>query len=98
MRGKFVCPRAAVALIGQRELVAQVVKAVIHGCCRQHQYPRSCARTDDLVHKPRVAVFLALFVGVAAVAEIVRFIDHHEIIRRPIQFREVRSAGEAAGA
>ena len=34
----------------------------------------------------------------AAVAEIVRFIDHHEVIRRPIQLREVRSAGEAAGA
>ena len=97
MRGKFVCPRAAVALIGQRELVAQVVKAVIHGCCRQHQYPRPCARTDDLVHKPRVAVFLALLVGVAAIAEIVRFIDHHKVIRRPIQLREVRSARETAG-
>ena len=98
MCGKLVRPRAAVALIGQRKLVAQVIEAVIHRCCRQHQHPCPCARTDDLVHKPRVAVFLALFVGVAAVAEIVRFIDHHKVIRRPIQPREICSAGEAARA
>lgn len=47
----LVNPGAVVALIGQSQLISQVIKAIVDLCGRQHQYTGTGAGTNDLVHQ-----------------------------------------------
>ena len=62
-----------IAFIGKRQLIFQIVEAVIDRCGRQHQDFRLDACADHFIQKPQVAVFFfALFAGqLSAVSEIV---------------------------
>ena len=95
MGGYFVDPSFAIALIGQSQLISQVIKAIVDRCGRQHQYTGTGAGTNDLVHQVGVAVCLAVVVNVAAVAEVVGFIDDHQIVGTPVDFGEIQFTGES---
>ena len=92
---QFTLPFAAIALVGQCQLVTQIVKAVVHRRGRQHQH--TCARTgaDDFVHQAGVTVFFSLIVHIPAIAEIVGFIDHDQVVGAPVQFTQVDLAGKS---
>ena len=70
------------ALVGELELVLQVVEPVVDRGGREHEDLGLHALLDDLAHKALVARLL-LF-GVVGVAEIVRLVDHHEVVVAPV--------------
>ena len=79
-----------IAFIGEGKLVAQVGKAVVDRRGGEHQHLRLHACTDDLVHQAQIAVLaFILTVSGAAVAEVVGFVDHHQIIVAPVDSREI---------
>jgi hypothetical protein len=85
-----------VAFVGQRQLVAQVVEAVVDRGGRQHQHLGLHALLDDLVHQLLVARLLVL-VGVV-VAEVVRLVDDHEVVVAPVDPVQRCAERLAAGA
>ena len=95
MGGYLVDPSVAVALIGQSQLIPQVIETIVDRRGRQHQYTGTGTGADDLVHQVGVAVCLAGVVNVAAVAEVVGFIDDHQVVGTPVDFGEVQFAGES---
>ena len=91
---QLVLPRAAVALIRQRQLVAQVIKAVVDRRGGKHQHTGARTGADDLVHQLGVAVGLAVVVHIAAVAEVVAFVDHSKVVGCPVQLAQISFAGK----
>ena len=91
-----------VAFVSQRELVAQIIEAVIYRSSGQHQNLGFNALADDLVHQFLIAGFPVLD-GIV-VSEIVRFIDDDQIIITPVNAvqrnaeRLSRGAGEVGVA
>ena len=57
------------ALVGELELVLEIVEPVVHRGRREHQYLGLHALADHLAHEPLVARLLLL--GVVGVAEVV---------------------------
>ena len=93
--GYLVDPSVAVALIGQSQLIPQVIETIVDRRGRQHQYTGTGTGADDLVHQVGVAVCLAGVVNVAAVAEVVGFIDDHQIVGTPVDLGEIQFTGES---
>lgn len=80
-----------IPLISQGELIAQISKAIVDRCCREHQHLGLHASADHLVHQAQIAVFALIFAAAqTSVSEIVGFIDHHQVIVSPVEQREVR--------
>jgi len=87
--------RRIVALGDKGNLVAQVSQPVIHRGRRKHQ--DACFHTfaDDLAHQAVVARFVALTRRLF-VAEVVRLVDHHQVVIAPVDVRQVDIPGVAA--
>ena len=94
MRGvQLVVDLRSIALIGQCQLIAQVVKAVVDRRGREHQHPRAHPCANDLVEQPQIAVLALVYAAhFAAISEIVGFIDDYQIIVTPIQARQIDPA------
>jgi hypothetical protein len=81
-RAQLAVERVTVAFVGQRQLVFQVVEAIIDWGRREHQHLGFDALADHLVHQPLIAGFPVLVDVV--VAEVVRLVDHHQVVVAPI--------------
>ena len=77
-----------VSFISQGKLIFQVIEAVIDRRGGEHQHLCFHACSDDLFHQGYIAIVLGFFIRVfnqlAAVAEVVGFINHNKIIVAPI--------------
>ncbi len=103
LRIEKVIHTADIAFIGQLELVLEVVEAVIYRRGGEHQDLSLDSSTDDLVHQAEIAVFTRIFVIIApgklaAVAEVVGFVNDHEVEVAPVDFVECYAVGETAVA
>ena len=85
-----------IALIGKGNLVLQINKTVVDRRCREHQNFGFNSGTNHLIHQTLVSVILRLAVRTNAVAEVVRFINHHKIIVAPVQAIQVKTVGLSA--
>lgn len=56
---------------------------------------RLATGADDFVHQAGVTVFFSLIVHIPAIAEIVGFIDHDQVVGAPVQFTQVDLAGKS---
>ena len=74
-----------VPLVGEGELVLQVGKAVVDRRRREHEHLRPNTRADDALHEPLIAVLLCAAVRSDAVAEVMRLVDHDEVVVAPVQ-------------
>ena len=84
------------ALVGQLQLIAQVVEAVVDRRSREHQHLCFDTCADNLVHQLQVAVLtriLVVLVGgdFAAVAEVVALVDNDKVVIAPIDMFEVET-------
>ena len=86
-------------LIGKGNLVFQVTETVIDRGSRQHQDFGFYARANHFVQELQIAVFLFVLFArqLAAIAEIVRFINHNQVIVAPVQTVKVKAVGFATG-
>ena len=76
----------SITLVGERKLIFEVNKLVIDRRCGKHQYLRFHTGTNDFVQKLQIAVFFCVLAGhLAAVAEIMTFINDNKIIVSPVQ-------------
>ena len=81
-----------IALIGKRKLVFKIVEAVVNRSCREHQNLSLHALTDNLIEQSEVTVFFLVFnVGFSSVAEVVRFINNHQVVVAPIQAVKIKT-------
>ena len=87
-------------LIGKGNLIFQVTETVIDGGGRQHQDFGFHASPYYFVQELQIAVFLFVLFAcqLTAIAEIVRFINHNQVIVAPVQTVEVKAVGIATGA
>ena len=74
-----------VALVCQRQLILQIHKTVINRGGRQHEYLRLYACPDHLVHQLHITVLLRICVGTGTVTEVMRLVDHDQIVISPVQ-------------
>ena len=74
-----------IALVGQLQLIFQVVETVVHRSGREHQHLRLHAGLDDVLHQALVTVFDLVDMRAFAVAEIVGFIDYDKVVGIPPQ-------------
>ena len=70
------------SLVGELQLILQIVEPIVHRGRGEHQHLGLHAFPDDFAHEPLVARFPAL--GVIRIAEIMRFVDHQEVVVAPI--------------
>ena len=85
-----------VALVGESKLILQVIKAVVDRRCRQHQYFGFDTGSNHFVHQLEITVLawvLVVLVGsyFATVAEVVAFINNHEVVVAPVNSFKVCS-------
>ena len=98
---RFGCIQLAVnvfgvALICKGKLVFQVIEPVVDRRGREHQNLGLDACTHHTIHKTQVAVFPVIFTGnIAAVAEVMAFIDHNQVIVAPVDTRKIDAVGLA---
>ena len=100
---EFAFPEFRLALIRQCNLIFKVIEAVIDRCCREHQNFGGNAFADNPVHQSGVTVFTAIVIfiiikSIAAIAEVVGFIDDNQTVVFPIQPIEIDAIGNAAVA
>ena len=76
---EFLVELCRISLIGQAELIAQVVKTIVDGGGGEHEHLGGYARLDDAVHQTHIAIFLAFFqlMRPRTIAEVMAFVDHH---------------------
>ena len=89
-----------VAFVGQLQLVFEVVEAVVDGCGREHQHLGLHSGTNHLVHQAQITVLARVIVVIvpcdfAAVAEVVRLINDHQVIIAPVDFLQLHAIGAA---
>ncbi|MPM29595.1 hypothetical protein SDC9_76135 [bioreactor metagenome] len=77
------------ALVGELELVLQVVEPVVHRGRREHEDLGLHAFLDDLTHEALVARLL-LF-RVVGVAEVVGLVDHHQVVVAPVDTGQIQA-------
>ena len=70
------------ALIGKRELVSQISEAVVNRSCRQHEDFCLHAFFDNFIHQFLVTC-LTIIIDII-ISEIVRLVDHNEVVVPPI--------------
>ena len=85
-----------VALVGESKLILQVIKAVVDRRCRQHQYLCLDSGSNHFVHQLEITVLtwiLVVLVGsdFATIAEVVAFINNHEVVVAPVDAFKVCS-------
>ena len=89
-------PDLTVALIGQCQLVAQIIKTIVHRRGGEHQDAGAGAGADDLFHQVVVAVKLSiLWIAAAAVSEVMGLVNDHKIVNTPAHFGEIGFAGKS---
>ncbi|HUY28451.1 MAG TPA: hypothetical protein VMV27_13640 [Candidatus Binataceae bacterium] len=86
--------RGVVALGDERDLILEVGEAVVNRRGREHQHARFHSSLDDVAHQAVVTGLAILVSGL--VAEVVRFVDHDEIVIAPVDVREIDFPGVAA--
>ena len=74
------------ALGHQVNLIPQVDQRGVHRRCGQHQYLGLGPGLDDLVQQAAVAL-------PAVVAEVVRLVNHHQVVVPPIEARQIHPSG-----
>ena len=84
------------ALGDEGDLVLEVGQAVVDRRGREHEHAGLDAFLDDPPHEAVVAGLAVIVRGL--VAEVVGFVDDHEVVVAPIDVREVDVAGSAAVA
>ena len=89
--------RRVVAFRRKGNLVAQVSQPVVDGCGRQHQHAGLDAFLDDLAHQPVIARLVALARRLL-VAEVVAFVNDHQVVVAPVHVGQVNVARQAAVA
>ena len=82
--------------IGQCQLVLEVGKTVVDRCSGEHQYLGFDPLLHHLAHQLLVAR-LFIFVGIV-VSEVVRLINHHQIIVAPVDTIERNTERVSRGA
>ena len=82
------------AFVGEGQLVAQVVEAVVDRRCREHEDFGLNAFLDDLAHEALVAVFA--LAGRVVVPEVVGLVDDDQAIVTPVHGGEVAAIARAA--
>ena len=84
-----------VSFVSQGKLIFQVIEAVVDRRGGEHQHLCFHACTDDLFHQGYIAIVLGFFIRVfnqlAAVAEVVGFINHDKIVVAPIQSAKIQT-------
>ena len=95
---QLVINQVCISFIGKRKLIPQICKTVVDRGRRKHQHFCLYALTDHLVHQLHIAVFFLVFSPgeIAAIAEVMGFVDHHQVIVAPNQPVQVVSVGLAA--
>ena len=89
-----------IAFVGESKLILQVIKAVVDGGSRQHQYFGFDTGSNHFVHQLEITVLtwiLVVLVGsdFASVAEVMAFINNHEVVVAPVDAFKVCSVGIA---
>ena len=92
-----------ITFVSQLELVLEVIETVVDRRGRKHQDLGLDTGTDHLVHQAEVTVLTRVFVIIppgklAAVAEVVGFVDDHEVKVAPVDFVERDAVGLATVA
>ena len=84
------------ALRDERDLVLDVVHAVVHRRRGEHEHARLHAGLDDVFHEALVARHLV--VRRVVVAEVVAFVDDEQVVVAPVHGRKVDLAGRSSVA
>src|SRR5690606_8695994 len=93
--GDAVLQQGGVIAFGDKgDLIAQVCKPVVDRRGRQHEDAGLDPFLDDPTHQAVVARLLALVCRL--VAEVVRLVDHHQVVVAPVHVRQIDVAGGAA--
>ena len=100
---EFAVPKFRLALIRQCDLIFQITETIVDRRGREHQNFGGNAFADNPVHQSGITVFTAIVIfiiikRIAAIAEVVGFIDDHQTIVFPIQPIEIDAVGNAAVA
>ena len=87
---EFVVNQTLVALVGQLQLILQVVEAIVHWRSTQHQHLRTHTSPNHLVHQTQIAVFTWVLVilirrYLAAIAEVMAFVNDNQVVVAPVQ-------------
>ena len=97
---ELIVNKSSVALIGKRQLILQIIEAVVNRRCRQHQHFRLDTFPDHCIQKLQITVFFfVIFSGeLATVAEIMRFVNYNQIIIGPIDTSQIQTIGYSVGS
>lgn len=83
------------AFISNGQLVLQIGKSVIDRSRTQHQHFGSDTSFDHFVHQHLIAILMGIGMSSNAVSEIVRFINHDQIVIAPVKPAKIQSVGLA---
>ena len=97
---EVVLHQARLALVGDHQLVVEVVEPVVHRRGGQHQDLRLGARPDDLVEQTAVTVDAGLVIDIRPppVAEVVRLVDDDQVEVLPVELLQVYAVGVSASS
>ena len=90
IKPKAFGPRARVALVRQRQLIAQVAKTIVHRRGGKHEHLGGYAVAHHSVEQALIAAlfdFLAVFGrfgGIVAIAEIMALVDDNQVVCAPV--------------
>ena len=87
---EFVVDQTLVTLVGQLQLVLQVIEAIVDWCGTQHQHLRTHTSPNHLVHQAQIAVFAWVLVilirgHLATIAEVVALVNDNQVVVAPVQ-------------
>ena len=86
--------RRVITLGDERNLVLQVGQPVVHWRGRQHQYAGLHTFADDPPHQAVVPRLVTLLGGLL-VSEVVRLVDHDQVVVAPVHVRQVDVARQS---
>ena len=86
--------RRVITLGDERNLVLQVGQPVVHWRGRQHQYAGLHTFADDPPHQAVVPRLVTLLGGLL-VSEVVRLVDHDQVVIAPVHVRQVDVARQS---
>ena len=93
---QFSVNQLCVSFIGQRQLIAQIIEAVINRSGGEHQYLGLDACADHFLHQGFIAIVTLSLVhtdAAGAVAEVVGLVDDHQIIVAPVEAIQIQAVG-----
>ena len=88
---QFIFKLLRFPFISQCQLIPQIGKAVVYRCGRKHQDFGSYAGPYHSFHQSLVTVFFCVAVRTNAITEVVRFINHAQVIVTPVNTAQINT-------